>query len=70
MYRSNKEFMDSQKLRGNELTIFLNGKKYCTISDDADAAKQIELLSRLHPDKVLRVEKGGIKNEKDNTKKV
>lgn len=59
MYRSNKEFIDSQKMGVKELTIFLNDKKHCVINDDEVAAKQIELLSRLYSNKVLRVEKGG-----------
>mgnify|MGYP001613502226 CR=1 FL=1 len=63
MYRSNKEFTDSQKVRVKELTIFLNDKKHCVINDDDAASKQIELLSRLHAGKVLRVEKGGKEND-------
>ncbi len=58
-YRSNEEFKDSQKKIIRELTIYLDNKKHCVINDDDTAAKQIELLSRLHKDKVLRVEKGG-----------
>ena len=59
MYRSNKEFIDSQKIGVKELTIFLNDKKHGVINDDADAAEKIKLLSTLYPDMFLRVEKGG-----------
>ena len=56
-----KEFAEKNKANLNELTIFLDDKKHCVINDDAAASTIIELLSRLHAGKVLRVEKRGEK---------
>ena len=55
MYRSNnKEFINQKIIK--EIAIFLDDKKHCIINDDDTTSKQIDLLSRLYPDKVLRIE--------------
>lgn len=56
-YRSNQEFMDSQK-RVRELTIYLDGVKHCTISDDDLSAQLIKTITDCYPDMIVRVEKG------------